>query len=175
MTTVRIATERLARGGSPSLPGAMSPIAPQYTPRGVSSRRVISSIVESFGAPVIEPQGNIAPSTPARPVPGRGRERRRETSWNRVGYSSTPSSSVTSTLPGSLIRAMSLRSRSTIMTFSARSFSPAASISRAASSVAGWPVRGAVPFIGAAVISFPSQVRKVSGLAETTVWRPSSR
>lgn len=38
--------------------GSNSPIAPQYIPRGELSNCLIYFIVFSFGAPVIEPQGN---------------------------------------------------------------------------------------------------------------------
>ncbi len=81
------------------------------------------STAEIFGAPVTEPPGNIAASSSVRPTPSR---RRPSTSEIRC---LTPASSCSTiswghrTLPGSHTRERSLRSRSTIITCSAASFS----------------------------------------------------
>lgn len=51
------------------------PIAPEYTPRWPSSSVSMSSIVRSFGAPVIDPPGNAArtQSTGCTPAASRAR------------------------------------------------------------------------------------------------------
>ena len=59
MVSVRMTTPRSARPSA-----ASQPKAPAYAPRAVSSTSVITSIVRSLGAPVIEPAGNSARSAP---------------------------------------------------------------------------------------------------------------
>ena len=77
--TVRIGTPNRA-AGSPDPGGDRNPTAPQYTPRGESSRSAMISIVRTLGAPVTEPHGNNAANTSARPDIGseRRRDARRE-------------------------------------------------------------------------------------------------
>ncbi len=70
--TVRIATLNLAAG--PRSGGASRPTAPQYTPRGESSRPAMICMLRTFGAPVTEPLGNSARKTSARPAPGASSE-----------------------------------------------------------------------------------------------------
>ena len=55
MTAVRMATLNRA-----SPPGATSPTAPVYTPRGSDSSAAMISIVRCFGAPVTDAEGNVA-------------------------------------------------------------------------------------------------------------------
>ena len=59
-------------------------MAPQYSPRGVLSSRSIHCIVRRLGAPVIEPQGNTARSSSAKPISGRSRACTVEVIWNTV-------------------------------------------------------------------------------------------
>ena len=84
------------------------------------------SIVRSFGAPVIEPGGKQARTqsggSDAPRAAGRGRSRR---AGARSRRSRPPSAPGTCTLPTSQTRPRSLRSRSTIIRFSARFFSSA--------------------------------------------------
>ncbi len=75
----------------------------------------------AFGAPVTEPDGNSAANTSTSDVPGRGAAVTSEVSCHSVGYGSARSSRGTRTEPTCATRDRSLRSRSTIITFSARS------------------------------------------------------
>ena len=59
------------------------------------------------------------------------------------------------------------------MTFSARSFSEAASRRRTASSSSGHRPRRAVPFMGRVVTRSPRRRRKSSGEADTTACAPA--
>ena len=103
------------------------------------------SIVRSFGAPVIDPGGKAARMHSTGETSARRRPRTVETSWWRVRYVSTCISFGTETLPSSLTAPRSLRSRSTIMRFSARVFSLVASVSRIRSILR----RGGAPRSGA--------------------------
>src|SRR5947199_155639 len=76
-----------------------------------------------LGAPVTEPGGNVASSSSRHPAPSRSSPRTVETRWTRPGCSSTAHSAGTVTDPVAQTRPMSLRTRSTIITFSAWSFS----------------------------------------------------
>ncbi len=78
-------------------------------------------------------------------------------------------------MPGAAIRPRSLRSRSTIIAFSARSFTDAVSRSRIASSSSSQRPRGAVPFIGRVVSRSPSNRKKSSGDADRIRNRPAFR
>ncbi len=134
--TVRIGTLKVAVP-----PGRMTPNAPQYQPRGPSSRSAITAIAASFGAPVTEPHGKSAANTSASPAPGRGRPVTVEVSCHTVGSRCSSNSRSTVTVPGSQTRPRSLRSRSTIIRFSARSLALANSASAGSSAPR-------VPFIG---------------------------
>ena len=115
-----------------------------------------------FGAPVTDPPGNIAPSTSARPTSGRIVPSTVETMCSTPASERVTISSGHRTLPGSQTRERSLRSRSTIMTCSAASFSDRRS-SRAAVGPAG-----RVPLIGHVHTRRPRRARKSSGEPETT-------
>ncbi|EWS52474.1 hypothetical protein X551_04742 [Methylibium sp. T29] len=151
--SVRIATDRQKSPQAPSgaaVGRSTQPMAPQYRPRGVLSSPAISSIVWCLGAPVIEPQGNTARSTVGRSVPGASSALTVEVIWNTVACDSTSNSSGTFTEPVRAMRPRSLRSRSTIIRFSAR-FLVSRLSSRAVSlSPSSTARRGAVPFIGLA-------------------------
>ena len=81
----------------------------------------MTSTAASLGAPVTEPGGNVAASSSAHPTPGRRRPARCSPGGPARDGSSTAHSSGTSTDPYSHTRPRSLRMRSTIITFSARS------------------------------------------------------
>ena len=85
-----------------------------------------------------------------------------------VAKRSTAHSSGTRTLASSQTRERSLRSRSTIITFSARSFALPASSAARASSSAGVAPRGRVPLMGRVSTRRPSRRRKRSGDEEAT-------
>ena len=75
-----------------------------------------------FGAPVTDPGGKVASIASAQPTPGRRRPSTVDTRWTRPGCGSTAHSAGTWTEAHSQTRPRSLRTRSTIITFSARSF-----------------------------------------------------
>ncbi|KFC52218.1 hypothetical protein GY12_07840 [Micrococcus luteus] len=77
----------------------------------------------------------------------------------------------TCTEPGSHTRERSLRSRSTIMRFSARVLGSAASARAASASSAGSASRAAVPLIGLVLYRPSRPERNRSGEAETTAHR----
>ena len=87
-------------------------------------------IVRTFGAPVIEPLGKSARNTSARPVSGRSRAVTVDVSCQTVSNRSGSNTLDHRTVPGRAMRPRSLRSRSTIIAFSARSFTDAVSRSR---------------------------------------------
>ena len=79
----------------------------------------------------------------------------------------------TSTLPSAQTRPRSLRTRSTIIRFSARDLSSARSASARYASSAGWAARGAVPLIGFdSTIRSRSTRRKRSGEELSTETSP---
>src|ERR1041384_5027226 len=80
------------------------------------------SILRIFGAPVIEPQGNNAVIKSARLVLGRKVDWTVDIICQTVGNRSSSNNDDTHTLPGIETFPRSLRSRSTIITFSALSF-----------------------------------------------------
>ena len=61
------------------------------------SKSAIHCIVRCLGAPVIEPQGNVARSTSASAISGRRRACTVEVIWNTVLYGSMANSSGTLT------------------------------------------------------------------------------
>ncbi|GIU98707.1 MAG: hypothetical protein KatS3mg014_0323 [Actinomycetota bacterium] len=123
-------------------------------------------MVETFGAPVTEPLGNRARKIPTRSTSGRSSAVIVEVSCQTVSYRSTRNSWSQATPPGTEIRPRSLRRRSTIIAFSARSLAEAASRRAASSSSSSHRPRGAVPFIGRVVMRFPSRRKNSSGEAE---------
>ena len=80
-------------------------------------------MVDTLGAPVIEAQGNNALKTSVKEVPGTGSASTVEVSCQTVSYFSVVKRAGTLTVPTRAIRPRSLRTMSTIMRFSARSFS----------------------------------------------------
>ncbi len=115
-------------------------------------------ITRGLGAPVTDAGGNVARTSAPIPVPARRRPRTVLTRWCRPGWASSSHSAGTTTEPGSQTRPRSLRARSTIITFSARSFALAASV------VGSVPV----PLIGRVSASRPRHERNRSGDADTT-------
>src|SRR6266545_3119302 len=81
------------------------------------------SIARIFGAPVTDPPGNAARSKSNASAPSANCPVTVDTRWCTVGCDSSANSLGTSTDLGRHTFPRSLRSRSTIMTFSARSFS----------------------------------------------------
>ncbi len=150
-TTVRIGTLNRAEG--PAAPfGARKPTAPQYTPRGESSSSAMSCIVRTLGAPVTDPQGNSARNTSTSDVAVSSSADTVEVSCHTVSYRSRSNTSLQVTEPVRATRPMSLRSRSTIIAFSARSFTEPRRPAATASSSADQRPRRAVPFIGFVVM-----------------------
>ena len=83
----------------------------------------MTSIVRSLGAPVIEPAGNSARSAADRAdVVAQPAADRRDQLVHATGRTRPPSAPAPSTVPGSQTIDRSLRSRSTIIRFSARNF-----------------------------------------------------
>ena len=115
-STVRIGTLKVT-----APPGCSSPSAPQYQPRGPGSSSSMTSIARFLGAPVIEPQGNSAVITSSSARPARVTALIVEVICQTVGSACSSNSRGTRTEPGTATRDRSLRSRSTIMRFSARS------------------------------------------------------
>ena len=85
----------------------------------------MSSIARIFGAPVIEPPGKVAASRSKASRPGARRPVTVDTRCCTDGVRSSRQSRGTRTLPGRQTRPRSLRRTSTIIVFSARSFSEA--------------------------------------------------
>ena len=110
----------------------------------------MSCIARTLGAPVTEPHGNKAANTSGSRRPVRVRACTSDVICHTVGSAWVWNSSGTRTVCGSAMRERSLRSRSTIITFSARSLGDARRRSAAAASSAGVAPRAAVPFMGRA-------------------------
>ena len=128
-----------------------NPNPPLYGPLGAPlSNASIMSIVRLFGAPVMLPPGNAARTHRAGLTSRRLVAVTVETSWCTVSYDSTRIKPGTVTEPGSETRPRSLRRRSTIIKFSARSLAFVRSVSAAAASAAEprGRTRAAVPLIG---------------------------
>ena len=179
-TTVRMGTLKVA--ATPPWPGGpcgrTTPTAPQYTPRGEGSRSRISCMARTLGAPVTEPQGNNAAKTSVSVVPDRVRACTSDVICQTVGRAWVWNSRGTRTLCGCAMREMSLRSRSTTITFSARSLGAVRRCSAWAASASGVAPRGAVPFIGRARMSPPAasvvQSKNSSGDTDSTWVSPAS-
>src|SRR4029450_10016694 len=114
------------------------------------------SSAASLGAPVTDPGGNVAATMSPQVVAGRSRPVTVDTRWTRPGWCSTAHRAGTATEPHSHTRPRSLRTRSTIMTFSARSLGRKEAAS------------GAVPLMGDEATRSPSRRRKRSGEADAT-------
>ena len=130
------------------------------------------SIVRTFGAPVTDPHGNVAAKMSNRLTSGRVSAATVEVICQTVSSRSTSNSRSTWTLPNRATRPRSLRSRSTIITFSARSLPEDSSRSRSRESSCSQRPRAMVPFMGRLSMRRPSQRKNSSGDADTTVWRP---
>ena len=114
------------------------------------------SSAASLGAPVTDPGGKVAAMTASHPRPARRRPSTVLTRCTSPGCGSTASSAGTCTDPHSHTRPRSLRTRSTIMMFSARS------LGRKSSTVA------AVPLMGDDHTRSSSRARNRSGDADAT-------
>ena len=131
------------------------------------------AMLEAFGAPVTDAQGNSAAKTS-------GSEARVvavtvEVICQTVGYFSSEKRGPARTEPACATRPMSLRIMSVIITFSARFFADAASVAAIARSSAAVMPRAAVPFIGRHNSLPPSSEKKSSGDAETIAKSSNSR
>ena len=129
------------------------------------------SSARTFGAPVTEPGGKAArirsPSvTPSPSVPSTV-----ETRCHRPGWGSAPSRSGTVTVPGTQTRLRSLRTRSTIITFSDRFLADRSSSASCAADSVGSSLRRAVPLIGLDVTVWPDRRRNSSGESDATAAR----
>jgi hypothetical protein len=174
-SSARSVTVRIGTLNVTSPPGCITPSAPQYTPRGAGSSARIAAIAARFGAPVTEPHGNSAAKSSASRRPGRVRARIVDVICHTVGSACSSNSRGTRTEPGSATRERSLRSRSTIMRFSARSFGVETRVSAAARSAASSAPRGAVPFIGCVVTTPSFQWKNSSGdTLDTQAGAPST-
>ncbi len=126
------------------------------------------SVVRGLGAPVTDPEGNSATKISSSPTSSGTSAEMREVSCQTVSYRSSANSSSTSTVPKRAILPRSLRSRSTIMRFSARSLSDLVSWRAFALSSAGQRPLPMVPFIGRTSIRGPDREKNSSGDALTT-------
>ena len=145
------------------------PIAPEYTPRGPASRASMMLNVRSLGAPVIEPPGKVARSTSMRSTSRRNVPTTVLTSWWTVLKDSTPMSTGTSTEPTLQTRPRSLRSRSTIIRFSARVFGSVRKSQLRRRSSAGSSDLAIVPLMGLLdTVPSCSTLRNLSGEEDST-------
>src|SRR4051794_11562738 len=110
-----------------------------------------------FGAPVTDAGGNVAANRSAQRTLAGTSAVTVETRWTRPGWASSRSRLATSTEPVTATRPRSLRTRSTIITFSARSLSVRS------------PAVTPVPLIGPDAIRSPSRWRNSSGDADATI------
>ncbi len=129
-------------------------------------------IVRTFGAPVTEPLGNSARRTSIGSAPPGSRDVTVDVSCQTVSYRSASNSRGTSTVPVVETFPRSLRIRSTIIAFSARSFDEASSTARASRSSSTHRPRRDVPFMGRLVTRSPSTRKNSSGEADSTRKRP---
>ena len=104
----------------------MYPTPPLYTPRGPGSNVSMISTVRNLGAPVMDPGGNAAATHAAGGTSFLRCPRTVLTNWCTDAYDSIFISPGTDTVPGSHTRPRSFRSKSTIIKFSARSFTDVA-------------------------------------------------
>ena len=111
-----------------------------------------------FGQPVTEPPGSTASSSSVSVTSGRSSPSTVATRWVTPASWRSASSSGQRTVPGTQTRERSFRSRSTIITCSAVSFSDSI----------GTPA-GRVPLIGEVRMTFPRFCSSSSGEAETIV------
>ena len=120
-------------------------------------------IAATFGAPETDPGGNAARTRAPSPTPSRTTPLTSETKCQTPVCGRASPRASTRIEPGTQTRPRSLRTRSTIITFSARSFSERSSPSRSAAAEAGSTGRGRVPLIGALRTRRPWRSRNSSG------------
>ena len=137
------------------------PRAPIEAPRPTGSSSAIRSSAAIFGAPVTEPPGNVAASSSASPTSSRSVPSTVETRCVTPASSCSAISSGQRTEPGSQTRERSFRSRSTIITCSAASFSPSTC-----------SPSGRVPLIGHVHTRRPRRPRNSSGEADAIAQPP---
>ena len=125
-----IANVRIVSASSRSPLPWTRPSAPIDAPRPTGSSAAMRSTAAIFGAPVTDPPGKSAWRISASPAPGRTSLSTVETRCSTPASDSATISSGQRTLPGTLTRERSLRSRSTIITCSAASFAEARSPAR---------------------------------------------
>ncbi len=152
---------RIATFSSQPATGDAKPTVPQYTPRRCGSHADSSSRALAFGVPVTDAGGNVASSTAAIGSSAGTRADTVETRCHTPGAGRTASSSGTDTDPVRATRPRSLRTRSTIMMFSATSLTEARS-------AAGSAHAGSVPLIGLDVTASPQRRRNNSGDSDAT-------
>ena len=145
----RLSIVRMATLSSSPKAGEAKPIAPQKACRVAPSSELMTFIAASFGAPVTEPGGNRARTISPSPTPDRRSAATSETRCQTPACGRTSARASTFTEPKRATRPRSLRTRSTIITFSARSLVEEASSSRSARDSASSAGRGRVPLIGA--------------------------
>ncbi len=155
-------------------PGCMMPLAPQYTPLGVGSSSAMRRMAWRLGAPVTEPQGNKAERMSLMVAPSRLEAVMVEVICHTVGKACTSNSDGTVTVPVRATRDRSLRSKSTIIKFSARSLALLARCCLACRSASTSKARGAVPFIGRVVRVPWCQSKNSSGEALRTAPAPAA-
>ena len=142
-------------------------------PRITGSVSAVISTARNLGAPVMLPIGNVACRMSENWASGRTMHDTVDTIWWTFLKLCIPQSSSTSTVAGAATRLKSLRTRSVIMTFSARSLMSVRNRSAAAASAAGSWWRGAVPLMGREMRRSPCRSRKHSGLALKMCTEPS--
>ena len=127
---------------------SIQPTAPQYTPRRTGSRSSMTCRTRGFGAPVTDAGGNVAAQEVAEPDVGSqlAAHGAHEVGEARDARSSSHSAG-TWIEPVAHTRPRSLRARSTIITFSARSFALTSQRARRCA---------AVPLIGRVSTARPS-------------------
>jgi hypothetical protein len=145
-------TVRIATFSSQPATGDAKPTVPQYTPRRCGSQPRNSRRARSFGVPVTDAGGNVASSKAAIGTSTPTRADTVDTRCHTPGAGRTTSSSGTVTVPVIATRLRSLRTRSTIMMFSATSLTDARS-------AAGSARRGRAPLIGLDVTVSPDPPR----------------
>ena len=153
--------------------GPIQPSAPVYGPRRTGSRPSRISIARILGAPVIDPPGNDAARRSNASRPSSSSPVTVETRCWTAAVRSRRQRRGTRTLPGRQTRPRSLRSTSTIMTFSARSLALARSSRASARSSAMSRPRGRVPLIGSA-LTWPRCVDRQERLGRGRQQRPGT-
>src|SRR5690606_5287601 len=126
-----------------------------------------------FGAPVMDPGGNVLASVSVVATPSWIWQVTDEISWCTCLKLCSCKSAEALTVPGSALRVRSLRTRSTIMMFSLISLGLETSAFLSASSSPAVLPRGAVPFIGCDNNVRPFLERKRSGDAERMYFCPN--